>query len=77
MLGVSSSAIGSVLESVVGSVLESVLRAYLGAVFSTVPSVRDFSRTDGRRQGRPSPSFLKTDGMSAVIHRHRAVTVYL
>jgi len=53
-------------------------------VFSTVPSdgrprpsVRDFSRTDGRRQGRPSPSFLKTDGMSAVIHRHRAVTVYL
>ena len=30
-LGVSSSAIGSVLESVLGSVLESVLRAYLGA----------------------------------------------
>ena len=54
------------------------------SVFSTVPSdgrprqsVRDFSRTDGRRQGRPSPSFLKTDGMSAVIHHHRAVTVYL
>ncbi|KAF8542559.1 hypothetical protein BDD12DRAFT_876216 [Trichophaea hybrida] len=45
-------------------------------VFSTVPSVRDFSRTDGRRQGRPSPSFLKTDGMSAVINRHRAVTVF-
>ena len=54
------------------------------AVFSTVPSdgrprrsVQDFFRTDGRRQGRPSPSFLKTDGMSAVIHRHPAVTVYL
>jgi len=30
-LGVSSSAIGSVLESVLGSVLESVLRANLGA----------------------------------------------
>jgi len=30
-LGVSSSAIGSVLESVLGSVLERVLRAYLGA----------------------------------------------
>ena len=30
-LGVSSSAIGSVLESVPGSVLQSVLRAYLGA----------------------------------------------
>jgi len=30
-LGVSSSAIGSVLESVLGSVLESVLKAYLGA----------------------------------------------
>ncbi|KAF8544143.1 hypothetical protein BDD12DRAFT_873513 [Trichophaea hybrida] len=54
----------------------------IDSVFSTVPSdgrprpsVQDFSRTDGRRQGRPSPSFLKTDGMSAVIHRHRAVTV--
>jgi len=30
-LGVSSSAIGSVLESVLGSVLESVVRAYLEA----------------------------------------------
>jgi hypothetical protein len=29
-LGVSSSAIGSVLDSVLGSVLESILRAYLG-----------------------------------------------
>ena len=27
--------------------------------------------------GHPCPSFNKTDEMSAVIHRHRAVTVYL
>jgi len=39
--------------------------------------VRHNSRTD-RTAPRPSvPSSLKTDGMSAVIHRHRAVIVYL
>ena len=53
----------SVFESVLGSVFETVLGAYLGAVFSTVPSVRP--HLGWGRDGK-TPSVLGQDGNGAV-----------